>query len=185
MAGPIWGASRGQALGAQSTEDLPSHWPGVKKGPHRLQWPPGWGAWAWAPPCQAFPPVTPTGMPEGAHWLLSRVKHLPSSHSPRATPPADLFAETPEGVSAPCLGGGGGVGKVWSPVPDLRAAAPSGGRSRLKPPRDARNPLTSSVFLSQAGFLLCQHMRYGDGEGISLNRDAVPFGNICLEVPTV
>lgn len=32
------------------------------------------------------------------------------------------------------------------------------------------------------GFLLYQHMRYGDSEGIPRNRDAVPFKSICLEV---
>lgn len=131
-------------------------------------------------------------MPEGAHWLFwlfviprqaPAQLTQPQGHSSQVTFSQKRLKEE---YLPPGWGGGvGGVGKVWSPVPDLRAAAPPGGRSRLKPPQDARDPLTSSVFLSQAEFLLCQHMRYGDGEGISLHRDAVPFGNICLEVPTV
>lgn len=86
----------------------------------------GGGARAWAPLCQAFPPVTPTGMPGGVH-SLSGVKHLPSSYCPRALFLADLFSETPGRKSiCPLVEGRGGSWEGLVPSPGSQAAAPPG-----------------------------------------------------------
>lgn len=117
----------------------------------------------------------PLGRPEGTHFIVCQAPAQRTQLRPFF--PEDFFSERPGRKRICPKGLGAGLGGVLG-----RSGARA---SRLKPPQDARNPLPL-LFSSHRhcfGFLLCQHVRYGDRGGISLNRDAVPFGNICLEVP--
>lgn len=136
MARPIWGASRGQALGAQSTEDLPSHWPGVKKGPHRV------GSTGMRP---SLPGVSSCNPHRDAGGGTLVIRYPVSSTCPAHTAPGPLLPQTfsqkrLKEEYLPPVWGGGGSWEGLVPSPGSQSSGAPGGRSRLKPPRMLGTP---------------------------------------------